>query len=99
MLTTSARVAPCARSSAPRPSKTPRLCSARVARWTAKQGCVAASLGVPLVRRSPSIRCARPVYAATARGRSLTPAAESFLGALREAAARVPHGAPGGTMA
>ncbi|MEU6320121.1 LysR substrate-binding domain-containing protein [Streptomyces sp. NPDC047009] len=33
---------------------------------------------------------ARAVYAATARGRSLTPAAEAFVKALGEAAARLP---------
>ncbi|MFF7978719.1 LysR family transcriptional regulator [Streptomyces sp. NPDC007901] len=85
-----------------------------VGEWTAKQGYVAAGLGVTLVPAlaAESVRPdvallpvldegapARAVYAATVRGRSLTPAAESFLGALREAAARVPHGAPGGTMA
>ncbi|MEV5846795.1 LysR family transcriptional regulator [Streptomyces sp. NPDC051985] len=81
---------------------------------TAKQGYVAAGLGVTLVPAlaAESVRPdiallpvldegapARAVDAATARGRALTPAAESFLGALREAAARVPHGTPGGTMA
>ncbi|MEU1159906.1 LysR family transcriptional regulator [Streptomyces sp. NPDC005921] len=85
-----------------------------VGEWTAKQGYVAAGLGVALVPAlaAESVRPdiallpvldegapARAVYAATARGRSLTPAAESFLGALREAATRVPHGTPGGTMA
>ncbi|MFG2962054.1 LysR family transcriptional regulator [Streptomyces sp. NPDC048288] len=85
-----------------------------VGEWTAKQGYVAAGLGVTLVPAlaADSVRPdiallpvldegapARAVYAATARGRSLAPAAESFLGALREAAARVPHGTPGGTMA
>ncbi|MGW1747954.1 hypothetical protein ACWCRD_20585 [Streptomyces sp. NPDC002092] len=33
---------------------------------------------------------ARAVYAATARGRALTPAVEAFVGALREAVARIP---------
>ncbi|WP_394365704.1 LysR substrate-binding domain-containing protein [Streptomyces sasae] len=85
-----------------------------VAEWTAKLGYVAAGLGVTLVpalaaesvRRDVALlpvldegAPARAVYAATARGRSLAPAAESFLGALREAAARVPHGASGGAMA
>ncbi|MFJ9705914.1 LysR substrate-binding domain-containing protein [Streptomyces sp. NPDC101234] len=85
-----------------------------VAEWTAKLGYVAAGLGVTLVpalaaesvRRDVALlpvldegAPARAVHAATARGRSLTPATESFLGALREAAARVPHGASGGAMA
>ncbi|MFJ5555836.1 hypothetical protein ACIQCD_00005 [Streptomyces sp. NPDC093250] len=33
---------------------------------------------------------ARAVYAATVRGRPLTPAADGFLDALREAVARIP---------
>ncbi|CAL9317840.1 LysR family transcriptional regulator [Streptomyces olindensis] len=76
-----------------------------VGEWTAKQGYVAAGLGVTLVPAlaaesvRPDIRLlrvldeggpARAVYAATARGRSLTPAAVAFLGALREATARIP---------
>ncbi|WP_225096959.1 LysR family transcriptional regulator [Streptomyces sp. CoH27] len=76
-----------------------------VAEWTAKQGYVAAGLGVTLV---PALAAAslrpdvallpvhpqdaprRAVYAATVRGSSLTPAAQAFIGALREAAARIP---------
>jgi DNA-binding transcriptional LysR family regulator len=76
-----------------------------VGEWTAKLGYVAAGLGVTLVPAlaAESVRPdvallplldegapARAVYAASARGRSLTPAAEAFLGALREAAARIP---------
>lgn len=76
-----------------------------VGEWTAKQGYVAAGLGVTLVPAlaAASVRPdivllpvldeaapARAVYAATARGRSLTPAGEAFLAALREAAAGVP---------
>ncbi|MET7696561.1 LysR family transcriptional regulator [Streptomyces sp. NPDC005485] len=76
-----------------------------VAEWTAKQGYVAAGLGVTLVPAlaAESVRPdivllpvhdegapARAVYAATARGRSLSPAAAAFLGALREAAAKIP---------
>lgn len=76
-----------------------------VAEWTAKQGYVAAGLGVTLVPAlaAASVRPdvalvpvldeggpARAVYAATVRGRALTPAAEAFVGALREAAARIP---------
>lgn len=75
-----------------------------VGEWTAKQGYVAAGLGVTLVPAlaAASVRPdialvpvldeeapARAVYAATARGRSLTPAGEAFLVALREAAAGV----------
>ncbi|MEU9451616.1 LysR family transcriptional regulator [Streptomyces sp. NPDC048277] len=85
-----------------------------VGEWTAKLGYVAAGLGVTLVPAlaAESVRQdvvllpvldegapARAVYAATARGRSLAPAAESFLAALREAVARIPGGTPGGTMA
>ncbi|WP_078504270.1 LysR family transcriptional regulator [Streptomyces viridochromogenes] len=76
-----------------------------VGEWTAKQGYVAAGLGVALVPAlaaasvRPDVRLvpvrdeggpARAVYAATVRGRSPTPAVEAFLGALREAAAKVP---------
>lgn len=76
-----------------------------VAEWTAKQGYVAAGLGVTLIPAlaAESVRPdiallpvldedapARAVYAATIRGRSLTPAAEAFLAALRESAARIP---------
>ncbi|WP_078947505.1 LysR family transcriptional regulator [Streptomyces griseus] len=75
-----------------------------VAEWTAKQGYVAAGLGVTLVPAlaAASVRPdiallpvhdeggpARAVYAATVRGRSLTTAAEAFVAALREAAARI----------
>ncbi|MFF9812389.1 LysR family transcriptional regulator [Streptomyces sp. NPDC014006] len=75
-----------------------------VAEWTAKQGYVAAGLGVTLVPAlaAASVRPdiallrvraedapARAVYAAAPRGRSLTPAARAFVAALREAAARV----------
>ncbi|MEV5434575.1 LysR family transcriptional regulator [Streptomyces sp. NPDC052682] len=76
-----------------------------VGEWTAKQGYVAAGLGVTLVPAlaAGSLRTdirllrvldeggpARAVYAATVRGRSLTPAAAAFLTALREAAATIP---------
>ncbi|GAB2842104.1 LysR family transcriptional regulator [Streptomyces deserti] len=76
-----------------------------VGEWTAKQGYVAAGLGVTLVPAlaAGSVRPdvallrvldedapARAVYAATVRGRSRTPAATAFLGALREAAATIP---------
>lgn len=76
-----------------------------VGEWTAKQGYVAAGLGVTLVPAlaAASVRpdvalvpvCAedappRVVYAASARGRSLTPAARAFVAALREAAAGLP---------
>lgn len=75
-----------------------------VAEWTAKQGYVAAGLGVTLVPAlaAESVRPdiallpvrdeeapARAVYAATARGRSPGPAAQAFLAVLREAAARI----------
>jgi DNA-binding transcriptional LysR family regulator len=76
-----------------------------VGEWTAKQGYVAAGLGVTLVPAlaAESVRPdvallpvldegapARAVYAATARGRSASPAAEAFVRALREAVARIP---------
>ncbi|MCX4880546.1 LysR family transcriptional regulator [Streptomyces sp. NBC_00847] len=76
-----------------------------VGEWTAKQGYVAAGLGVALVPAlaAESVRPdvallpvldesapARAVYAATARGRSPVPAAGAFVGALREAVARIP---------
>jgi DNA-binding transcriptional LysR family regulator len=76
-----------------------------VAEWTAKQGYVAAGLGVTLIPAlaAESVRPdiallpvldedapARAVYAATVRGRSLAPAAEAFLAALRDSAARIP---------
>ncbi|WUV35934.1 LysR substrate-binding domain-containing protein [Streptomyces sp. NBC_01483] len=76
-----------------------------VAEWTAKQGYVAAGLGVTLVPAlaAESVRPdiallpvrdeqapARAVYAATVRGRSPGPAALAFLGALREAATHLP---------
>ncbi|MFE5815240.1 LysR family transcriptional regulator [Streptomyces sp. NPDC056479] len=75
-----------------------------VGEWTAKQGYVAAGLGVALVPAlaaasvRPDVRLvpvldeggpARAVYAATVRGRSLSAAGEEFLGALREAAGTV----------
>ncbi|WP_374120618.1 LysR family transcriptional regulator [Streptomyces sp. AN091965] len=70
-----------------------------VAEWTAKQGYVAAGLGVTLipalaaqgVRQDVALvpvhdegTPARAVYAATARGRSRAPSVEPFLAALRE---------------
>ncbi|GAB2750768.1 LysR family transcriptional regulator [Streptomyces bullii] len=76
-----------------------------VGEWTAKQGYVAAGLGVTLVPAlaAGSVRPdvallrvldagapARAVYAAAVRGRSLPPAAAAFLDALREAAAAIP---------
>ncbi|MFI8892454.1 LysR family transcriptional regulator [Streptomyces paradoxus] len=76
-----------------------------VGEWTAKQGYVAAGLGVTLVPAlaAESVRPditllrvrdegapARAVYAATVRGRSLTPAASAFLDAVREATAKIP---------
>ncbi|MFI2199835.1 LysR family transcriptional regulator [Streptomyces sp. NPDC020192] len=76
-----------------------------VAEWTAKQGYVAAGLGVTLVPAlaasslrpdvtllplHPEDAPPRGVYAATVRGRSLTMAAQAFIGSLREAAARIP---------
>jgi DNA-binding transcriptional LysR family regulator len=80
-----------------------------VGEWTAKQGYVAAGLGVTLVPAlaAESVRPdvvllpvldegapARAVYAATARGRSSSPAVEAFVGALREAAGRIPRTSP-----
>jgi DNA-binding transcriptional LysR family regulator len=74
-----------------------------VAEWTAKEGYVAAGLGVTLVPAlaADSVRPdiallpvldegapARAVYAATVRGRSLSPAGAAFVGVLREVAAR-----------
>jgi len=76
-----------------------------VAEWTAKQGYVAAGLGVALIPAlaADSVRPdivllrvtdedapARAVYAATPWGRAVTPAAEAFLAALREAAEKIP---------
>lgn len=76
-----------------------------VAEWTAKQGYVAAGLGVTLVPAlaAESVRPdvalvpvldegapARAVYAATVRGRAQAPAVGAFLGVLREAAGRIP---------
>nr|WP_234439698.1 LysR family transcriptional regulator [Streptomyces bicolor] len=73
-----------------------------VGEWTAKQGYVAAGLGVALVPAlaaasvRPDVRLvpvldeggpARAVYAATVRGRSPAPAVEPFIGVLREVAA------------
>lgn len=75
-----------------------------VAEWTAKQGYVAAGLGVALVPAlaaegvRPDITLVpvraedvppRAVYAATARGRVPAPAVRPFLGALRGAARRL----------
>jgi DNA-binding transcriptional LysR family regulator len=74
-----------------------------VAEWTAKEGYVAAGLGVTLVPAlaAGSVRPdivllpvldegapARAVYAATVRGRSLSAAGAAFVGVLREVAAR-----------
>ncbi|MGW0846490.1 LysR family transcriptional regulator [Streptomyces sp. NPDC002787] len=76
-----------------------------VVEWIAKLGYVAAGLGVALVpalaaeSMRPDIVLlpvadeeapGRAVYAATARGVALSPAARAFLEALREAAARIP---------
>ncbi len=81
-----------------------------VGEWTAKQGYVAAGLGVALVPAlaADSVRAdialltvldegapARAVYAATVRGRSLSAATEAFLGVLAEEARRIgSSGAP-----
>lgn len=80
-----------------------------VGEWTAKQGYVAAGLGVTLVPAlaAQSVRPdvvllpvldegapARAVYAATPRGRSASPAVAAFVGALREAAGRIPRPSP-----
>ncbi|MFJ9242768.1 LysR family transcriptional regulator [Streptomyces sp. NPDC101776] len=74
-----------------------------VAEWTAKEGYVAAGLGVTLVPAlaADSVRPdiallpvldegapARAVYAATVRGRSLSATGTAFVGVLREVAAR-----------
>ncbi|MGC0332217.1 DNA-binding transcriptional LysR family regulator [Streptomyces sp. SAI-170] len=76
-----------------------------VAEWTAKQGYVAAGLGVTLIPAlaAASVRpdiallpvldegaAARAVYAATVKGRGPAPAARMFLAALREAAETIP---------
>ncbi|MGW2420235.1 LysR family transcriptional regulator [Streptomyces sp. NPDC001709] len=76
-----------------------------VAEWTAKQGYVAAGLGVTLV---PALAAAsvrpdvallpidaedappRAVYAATVRGHAVTTAVRAFIAVLREAAALIP---------
>ncbi|WP_427922707.1 LysR family transcriptional regulator [Streptomyces sp. cg40] len=75
-----------------------------VGEWTAKEGYVAAGLGVALVPAlaADSVRPdiallpvldevapARAVYAATVRGRSLPPATKAFLGVLAEEARRI----------
>ncbi|MGW6909061.1 LysR family transcriptional regulator [Streptomyces sp. NPDC054940] len=75
-----------------------------VGEWTAKQGYVAAGLGVALVPAlaAASVRPdvallpvldeggpARAVYAAAVRGRSLTPAGEAFVDALRGAVGEI----------
>ncbi|MFF8968383.1 LysR family transcriptional regulator [Streptomyces sp. NPDC014995] len=77
-----------------------------VGEWTAKQGYVAAGLGVTLVPAlaATAVRPdvvllpvldegapARAVYAATLPGRSPTPAEDAFVTALREAAGTVPR--------
>ncbi|MFJ9152911.1 LysR family transcriptional regulator [Streptomyces sp. NPDC102270] len=77
-----------------------------VGEWTAKQGYVAAGLGVALVPAlaAQAVRPdvvllpvldegapARAVYAATPRGRAPSPAVAAFVAALREAAGRIPR--------
>ncbi|MFE1881485.1 LysR family transcriptional regulator [Streptomyces diastatochromogenes] len=77
-----------------------------VAEWTAKQGYVAAGLGVALVPglAAEGVRPdvvllpvreeeapVRAVYAATVRGRTPAPAVRAFLTVLREEAARLPR--------
>ncbi|MGW2387625.1 LysR family transcriptional regulator [Streptomyces sp. NPDC001658] len=79
-----------------------------VGEWTAKQGYVAAGLGVALVPglAAAAVRPdvvllpvadegdpARAVYAATVRGRASVGAVGAFVGALREAAGRLASGA------
>ncbi|WLW55398.1 LysR family transcriptional regulator [Streptomyces sp. YU58] len=79
-----------------------------VGEWTAKQGYVAAGLGVALVPElaAAAVRPdvvllpvadegapARAVYAATVRGRASVGAVGAFVGALREAAGRLSSGA------
>ncbi|MGW0421384.1 LysR family transcriptional regulator [Streptomyces sp. NPDC003015] len=80
-----------------------------VGEWTAKQGYVAAGLGVTLVPAlaAQAVRPdvvllpvldegapARAVYAATPRGRASSPAVAAFVAALREAAGRIPRTSP-----
>lgn len=81
-----------------------------VAEWTAKQGYVAAGLGVTLVPAlaAGSVRAdvalvpvvddggpARAVYAATVRGRVVAPVVEAFVSALREGVGRIVVGGGG----
>lgn len=88
---------------APRHGFRPRVAHV-VAEWTAKQGYVAAGLGVTLIPAlaAESVRPdiallpvrdegapARAVDAATVRRHSPTPATEAFLTALREAATKI----------
>ncbi len=85
-----------------------------VAEWTAKQGYVAAGLGVTLVPAlaAASVRPdvalvplrdedapARAVYAATVRGRSLSAAARAFIGVLREGVVAAVPSATAGSAA
>ncbi|MDH6610174.1 DNA-binding transcriptional LysR family regulator [Streptomyces sp. SAI-208] len=80
-----------------------------VGEWTAKQGYVAAGLGVTLVPAlaAEAVRPdvvllpvldegapARAVYAATPRGRSVSPAVAAFVESLREAAGRLARASP-----